>query len=195
MSDYSALERLLGLPEGSTEGSDEKQVAPLLSKGVKNKTNELETRMKKVDALDDLAPSELVKSGLSMELLEQDKVTLRNEAFEVYRIAKSILERFKEDMDERVDIGDRLYTAGGKIIESVSGSLDKLSNMLIKFRQEEEMRSLSIVDENENGTKQMTPQDWMDFVNQVRSEDEDDDEPAGIVQDAEIIDEESSDKQ
>lgn len=189
MSDYSGLERLLGLPEGSTEGSSENQVAPIISKGVKDKTNQLEKQMKKIDTLDGMAPSELVKNGLSMDVLEQDKVTLRNEAFEVYRIAKSILERFKEDIDERVDIGDRLYTAGGKIIESVSGSLDKLSNMLIKFRQEEEIKNLSIIGEEENGTKQMTPQDWISFVNEVRENDDDsDDGPVGLVEDAEIID-------
>lgn len=188
MSNYSGLERLLGLPEGSTEGSSESQVAPIISKGVKEKTHELEKQMKKIDTLDGLAPSELVKNGLSMELLEQDKVTLRNEAFEVYRIAKAILERFKEDMDERVDIGDRLYTAGGKIVESVSGSLDRLSNMLMKFRQEEEIRNLSIVTEEETGTKQMTPQDWMAFVNEVRNSGNDDEGPSGLVEDAEIID-------
>lgn len=188
MSNYSGLERLLGLPEGSTEGSSESQVAPIISKGVKEKTHELEKQMKKIDTLDGLAPSELVKNGLSMELLEQDKVTLRNEAFEVYRIAKAILERFKEDMDERVDIGDRLYTAGGKIVESVSGSLDRLSNMLMKFRQEEEIKSLSIVTEEETGTKQMTPQDWMAFVNEVRNSGNDDEGPSGLVEDAEIID-------
>ena len=193
MSDYTGLERLLGLPEGSTQGSSEEKVAPILTKGVKDKTSELEIRLKKVDALDDMAPSELVKNGLSMDLLEQDKVTLRNEAFEVYGIAKSILERFKEDIEERVDIGDRMYTAGSAVISSVSGSLDRLNNMLMKFRQDEEMKGLSILDEDENTSKQMTPQDWMAFVNEVRDEDEEADGPVGLVQDAEVIDDESED--
>jgi len=190
MSDYTGLERLLGIPEGSTAGSSESQVAPILTKGVKNKTLELEARMKKVDALDTMAPSDLVKNGLSMELLEQDKVMLRNEALDVYQIAKSILVSFKEDMDERVEIGDRLYTAGSAIISSVSGSLDRLNNMLIKFRQEEDIKGLTILGEEEdNSSKQMTPQDWMAFVNEVRDGDEEEDSPTGLIQDAEVIDE------
>lgn len=187
MSDYSGLERLLGLPEGSTQGADESEVAPTLSKGIKEKTTELEVKAKKVETLGDMAPSELVKNGLSMELLEQDKVTLRNEAFEVYQIAKTILNRFKEDIDERVDIGDRLYTAGGKIIDSVSGSLDRLNNMLIKFRQEEEIKGLAIIDEEDNGTKQMTPTDWNDFINSVHDEDNDDSKSITRIEDADIV--------
>lgn len=189
MSDYTGLERLLGLPEGSTQGSEESELAPVLTKGVKEKTNELEVRLKKADTLDDMAPSELVKNGLSMELLEADKVNMRNEAYEVYGIAKSILERFKEDIEERVDIGDRMYTAGSALISSVAGSLDKLNNMLMRFRQEEEIKGLAIIGEDNNTTsKQMTPQDWMSFVNTVRDED-DDSHPIGLVEDAEIIQE------
>lgn len=191
MANYSALEHLLGLPEGSTEGSDSSDVAPILTQGVKNKTSELEVRLKEVDVLDTLAPSELVKNGLSLELLEQDKVTLRNEAFEVYGIAKSILVRFQEDMEERVDIGGALYTAGGAVISSVSGSLDRLSNMLIKFRQEEEMKGMTILGEEDDGSKQMTPQDWVAFINEVKAED-DTEEPTGIIEEAEVIDEENN---
>ncbi len=190
MSDYSALERLLGLPEGSTEGSSESKLTPMLTDGVKDKTSELEERMKTVDTLDNLSSTELTKNGFSMEVLENDKVTLRNEAYEVYHIAKSILKRFKEDIDERVDIGDRMYTAGGKIIDSVTGSIDKLNNMLMKFRQEEELKGLAILQEdNNNSSKEMSPQDWMNFVNEVRDKEEDDDIPDGVIQDAEIIDE------
>jgi hypothetical protein len=193
MSDYTGLERLLGLPEGSTQGSTESEVAPVLTKGVKEKTNELEIRLQKADTLGDMAPSELVKNGLSMELLEADKVNMRNEAYEVYGIAKSILERFKEDIEERVDIGDRMYTAGSALISSVAGSLDKLNNMLMRFRQEEEIKGLAIIGEDDNnGSKQMSPQDWMAFVNEVRNEDDDSDDdsqPKGLVEDAEIIQE------
>jgi len=190
MPNYSALERLLGLPEGSTEGSDDTKITPILTKGVKDKTVELEVRLKEADTLGELAPSELVKNGISLELLEQDKVMLRTEALEVYGIAKSILTSFKEDIESRVEIGDRMYTAGSAIISSVSGSLDRLNNMLIKFRQEEEMKGLTILGEEENSSKQMTPQDWMAFVNEVRDE-VDDDTPTGIIQEAEIIDEEN----
>lgn len=181
MADYSGIERLLGLPEGSTQGSDPMRIAPVLSTGIKNKTNELAKKSTNLETLEDMPSSELIKAGLSLELLERDKVTIRTEAFEVYRIAKSILERFKQDIDDLVDVNDRMYASGGKLIESVTGSLDKLSNLVMKYKQDEEIKGITLVNANDDGSKDMSPQDWIAFVNQIQ------DNPLEEAKDAEII--------
>jgi hypothetical protein len=177
MANYSGIERLLGLPEGSTE-QGERDVKELLAKGVKDKTKELEKKATQLDTLDNMASSDLVKAGFTLESLEQDKVTIRTEAFEVYRIAKTLLERYKEQIDSLVDVNDRMWLAGGKMVDSVVGSLDKLTNMILKFKQEEELKNLTVLDENDDGSKEMTPGDWMNFVNEVRDDDDDDDTDA-----------------
>ena len=177
MANYSGIERLLGLPEGSTE-QGEKDVKELLAKGVQEKTKDLERQMNQLDTLDTMASSDLVKAGFSLESLERDKVTIRTEAFEVYRIAKTLLERYKEQIDGLVDVNDRMWLAGGKMIDSVVGSLDKLTNMILKFKQEEEMKNLTVLDENEDGSKEMSPDDWISFIKEVRDDDTGDDSDA-----------------
>jgi len=77
-----------------------------------------------------------------------------------------------------VDVNDRMWLAGGKMVDSVVGSLDKLTNMILKFKQEEELKNLTVLDENDDGSKEMTPGDWMNFVNEVRDDDDDDDTDA-----------------
>jgi len=72
MANYSGIERLLGLPEGSTE-QGERDVKELLAKGVKDKTKELEKKATQLDTLDNMASSDLVKAGFTLELLYAQK--------------------------------------------------------------------------------------------------------------------------
>lgn len=168
MANYSGIERLLGLPEGSTEQAD-RDIQQLLTKGVQQKTNQLEKQITKIETLDTMASSELVKCGISLEKLEMDKVTIRNEAFEVYRIAKALLERYKQQVDGLIDVNDRMWASGGKMIEAVVGSLDKLTTMILKFKQEEEMKALTMVKESDDGSKEMSASDWISFIKEVKN--------------------------
>ena len=171
MSDYSAFERLLGLPPGSTaQGEDE--LKPLLTTGIKTKTTELVKKLDQIEVLSDMPQAELVKRGFDLEVLEQDKVRIRTEAFEVYAIAKSLLTGFKEQIDRSVNPNDRMWLAGAKLVDSLTGSLDKLLNMTIKFRQEEELKGLTLVGkEEEKATKTMSAKDWLEFVKSVKEDD------------------------
>lgn len=168
MSNYTGIERLLGLPEGSTEQAD-KDIQQLLARGVQQKTTQLEKQVNKIDTLDNMATSELVKCGISVEKLEMDKVIIRNEAFEVYRIAKALLERYKQQVDGLIDVNDRMWASGGKMIEAVVGSLDRLTTMILKFKQEEEMKALTMVKDNDDGSKEMSATDWISFIKEVKN--------------------------
>jgi len=171
MSSYSALERLLGLPEGSTEGDSVEKVAPVITKGIANKTTQLQNNVTEVEMIENMSSNDIVKYGISLDMLEQDKERIRREAFEVYDIAKSILTRFKEEMDTAIEFNDRMFTAGGKIVDSVSGSLDKLTNMILKFKQDEETKMMLTNDANtDDGKKEMTPRDWVAFVREVKAD-------------------------
>lgn len=166
MADYSAFEKLLNLPPGSTEGNDINKIVPVIAKGVKDTTEQLEKAVKRVDTLESMAPSELVKHGITMEVLEQDKIDIRERAWKTYNIAEKILERYNNDITRLVDVNDRMYTAGGKLIEAVTGSLDKLYNIVQKIRQEEEMKNLTVVQDTDSG-KVMTTADWRTFIETV----------------------------
>jgi hypothetical protein len=172
MSDkFDAIERLLGLPPGSTSQSEEK-IGATLANGVKNKTKELVEKSHELEVLGSLPSSELVKSGFDIAELEQDKVRIKSEAFEVYEISKALLDGFKTQLDGLVNPSDRMWTAGAKLIDSVTGSLDRLTNMILKFKQEEEMKGLTIVGENEQTSKPMTPQDWIAYIKEVKDSEE-----------------------
>lgn len=192
MSDeFSGIEGLLGLPQGSTRDISPDEAGELLVKGVADKTKELSKGIKKVDALENMSSADLVKCGLSVESLEQDKFTIRNELFEVYRIGKALLTKYSDDVKDLVDVNDRMYTAGAKILDSVSGSLDRLGNMIMKFKQEEEMRQLTVEGDDEDGRKEMSPDQWMDFVDASKDTKQ---LPDDNVKDAEIIEPENKEE-
>lgn len=170
--EFSGIERLLGLKAGSTkeiDPNDVGKVQKVLTTAVSKKTNQLEKELNKVDTLTTrMSNSDLVKCGMSIESLEADKLTIRNEAFEVYRLCKTLLEKYMGDVDEQIDTNDRMYTAGFNGITAATNSLEKLSNMILRFKQEEEVKGLNVVENNDTGTKEMTTEDWMKFVDGVK---------------------------
>jgi hypothetical protein len=168
---YEGIEKLLGLPEGSTQRSED-ELRPLLVNGVKQKTDALQKDVTKLNVLSEMKAPDLVKHGFDLESLEQDKIRLRNEAFEVYDISRALLVRFKEQIDLAVNPNDRMWASGAKLIDSVTSSIDKLTSMVLKFKQEEEMKGLALVTEAESTTKSMSPQDWLAFVKEAKFNDE-----------------------
>ena len=71
-------------------------------------------------------------------------------------------------MDRAVNPNDRMWMAGAKLVDSVTGSLDKLLTMTMKFRQEEEMKGMTLVADEEKTSKEMTPKSWLEFVKAVK---------------------------
>jgi hypothetical protein len=167
---YAGIERLLGLPQGSTAQSED-NLRPVLVDGVKAKTKELVNKTKQMDVLDEMSASDLVKSGFDLEELEQDKIRIKTEAFEVYDISRSLLNRFRDQIDQSVNPNDRMWASGAKLIDSVTGSIDKLTNMILKFKQEEEMKGLTLMGDDESTSKTMSPKDWIAFVKEARDDD------------------------
>lgn len=167
---YAGIERLLGLPEGSTAQSED-TLRPVLVNGVKSKTKELVSKTKEMEVLGEMSSSELVKSGFDIEELEQDKIRIKTEAFEVYDISRALLDRFRDQIDQSVNPNDRMWASGAKLIDSVTGSIDKLTNMILKFKQDEEMKGLTLIGEDNSTSKSMSPQDWLAFVKEVKDVD------------------------
>ena len=170
---FSGIESLLGIKQGSTaqiDPNDVGKVQKVLTKAVEKKTEEMEKKLKKVDTLSTLPNADLVKCGLSLDMLEEDKVTLRKEAFEVYRICRSLLNKYMEDVEGQIDTSHLMYKAGFDGITSASNSLKTLTEMIMRFKQEEELKNIPLDKENANGnTKEMSPQDWMNFIDEVKT--------------------------
>lgn len=187
---FSGIESLLGIKQGSTaqiDPNDVGKVQKVLTKAVEKKTKEMEKELKKVDTLSTLPNADLVKCGLSIQSLEEDKVTLRKEAFEVYRICRTLLNKYMEDVEGQIDTSHLMYKAGFDGITSASNSLKTLTEMVMRFKQEEEIKNIPLENENGNGnTKEMSPQDWINFIDEVKVS-----ETEVNAVDAEIVEEEN----
>jgi len=183
--EFSGIERLLNLPQGSTRNLTPDQAGKVLTKGVKDKADELDKDIDKVNALDTMSGAELVKCGLSLETLEEDKINIRNQLFETQRIGMAILQKYREDTKDQIDVNDRMYLAGFAGVTAMGNVLEKIGNMILKFKQEEEIKNLGLIGEEEDGRIEVSPENLMDFIEAAKEEK---DEPEENVQDAEIID-------
>jgi len=166
MQDFSGFERELNLPQGSTEGKNQSSVAPIIAKGIKDTTEQLSRAVKKISTLEAMAPNELVKHGITIQILEQDKIDIRERAWKIYNIAEKILNVYEKDIDRLAEVNDRMYASGAKLIEAVTGSLDKLYTIIQKIRQEEDMKNLVIIQDDDE-SKVMSPDDWRKFIEGV----------------------------
>ena len=163
--DFSSIERLLNIPEGSTVNTTPEAITPVLVDGVENKTKELVQRAENATALAELSKSDLVKSGISEEALEVDRNLIRNESFEVYRIGKALLVKLYDDVKDQIGVTDRMYASCAKLLDSVNSSLGKLFEMNQKLKQEEEMKGLALLgDDSDDSSRMMSPDQWMEFV-------------------------------
>jgi hypothetical protein len=183
------LENLFDLPQGSMTNLTPDKVTPTLVDQVKLKTNDLNKQLKKTELLEDLPVSELVKTGLTLDQLEEDKELIRNETFEVYRIGKALLMKIYDDVHNQIGVNDRMYVACAKMLDSVNTSLAKLFEMNQKLKQDVEFKSLTVSGMQDDGkTKSMTPDDWMKWVESTKNSDE----PTALIPDTNIQDVEES---
>lgn len=188
MDDFlgKALEAQFNLPAGAmTDLSPDKLTSTLVDQ-VKIKTNDLSKQLKKTETLSDLPIPELVKCGLTIDQLEEDKELIRNETFEVYRIGKALLIKIYDDVKNQIGVNDRMYVACAKMLDSVNTSLAKLFEMNQKMKQDAEFKSLTVSGMQDDGkTKSMTPDDWMQWVESAKVES---DEPSALIPESNIKD-------
>lgn len=179
--DFSEIARLLNIPNIPINSTPNK-ITPVLVDGVKAKTNELVNRLDSASALSKLSKSELVKSGIDEEALEIDRNLIRNESFDVYRIGKALLVKLYDGIKDQISVNDRMYASCAKLLDSVNGSLSKLFDMNQKLKNEEEMKGLALLgDDDDDKAKMMTPDQWMDFIDATIEEDTDDEEEIPVI--------------
>ena len=82
MTDFSNLEKLLGIEEGSTKNLSEQELVPELVKGVNNKTKELSAKLKSTD----LQLAEDPNNPLLLENLENQRKQIIEDAKEINEI-------------------------------------------------------------------------------------------------------------
>ena len=132
------LETLFGMPPGSMSNISLDKDTPLLVNSVNNKTKDLSKQLKSNDLLTSMPTTELVKTGISLDQLEDDRKMLRNEAFEVYRIGRALLNKLYGDLENQIGVNDRMWASVAKMLDSVNGSVIKLFEMNQKLKQDEE---------------------------------------------------------
>ena len=164
----AAIEAMLGLPAGSTLNRSSFKVNSMLAKTVVDKANVLVTDGDMIQKYSELDTSDMVKAGISLEQLERDRFDIRKDAFDIKTIAYGIMYKLYGDINEQIAPAPQMYMAASKMIDSLVNCIARLDEMNRKMRQEEEFRSMSSVQDEGNGTKQMTPDMWIDFIDAVK---------------------------
>ena len=162
---FSMAEEHLHLPLGSTKQGllDNKQA---LSKGICDKTKELETKLKIIETKEKFNNiSEYKKFDIST--LEEDKMKIRQESHEVYDISRKCLDALVHQLDDTIQPSEKLWIAVSKMINSITSSLYKLLNMTSRLRQEEELKGIEISNNEKNTVEKefdLTPQNMNDMI-------------------------------
>jgi hypothetical protein len=184
--DFDKLEDLLGIQKGSAERLSREELIPELVKGVDNKTKELELKFKKSG---EVQKTEEPASSLSLEKLEEDRKKIIEETVLLYEIGKRLLMKLEESINDKINPTDKDFAAAGALLSSVSNSLDKLKNINREYRQEEEMRRMSLLSEssNEDGTMDLGPDAIAKFIEDHRKKTQKTEEMES-AQDAIIVD-------
>lgn len=137
---FTALEEKLKLPIGSTKEALEPHKQ--LTKRIDIKTQKLEADLKLIKAQEKMSETGLTK--LTPEVFDRDRLKVREEAHRLYDISKNFLDKLQEQVDSTLDVSDKMWSAVSSMISSVTNSLEKLVNITVKLRQEEELRSIEL---------------------------------------------------
>ena len=164
----NAIESMLGLPTGSTLKRSAFTLTPMLTKAVVEKTEVLVRDGEMIEKYGELDKTDIVKAGISLEQLERDRFDIRRDSFDVKTIANGILAKLEQDLHEQIAPTPQMYMAASKMVDSLVNCIGRLDDMNRKMRQEEEFRSMSTVQDEGNGTKQMTTGMWIDFIDAVK---------------------------
>lgn len=172
---FTALEEKLKLPIGSTkEGLKEaKQIHQVL----KTKVDMVVKNNQAIERKEKLSENGLIK--LSPETFDRDRERIRNEAWRLYHIVSNLLDKLNEQLDNTIDISADLWSSASSLATSVSNTLDKIVNITIKLRQEEDLRQIElqkVADANkaldDDGTVELVPAQMNSFIMQIVEEED-----------------------
>ncbi len=178
MDKNTDLEKLLGLPIGSTRNG-EKDLNNTIARGIVRKTKELVDEDSKISGAEKLHTTEMVKYGYTKEGIEEQKALIVEQSTQTIEIARALVDKFMDEILGQYSPGDKLYTAGAKLVDSLTNSISSLSAIVLKMEQQEQKkRELELkanekkaIETNEDGTKvaNMSPREWIDFVRSVQN--------------------------
>lgn len=155
--DFGDLEKLLGIPPGSTVDNSTGQVKPNMDNlvsGIDNKTKELSQQFENSSKQIKDASSD----SYSIEKLDADRKKIIEEAEMIYQISLRILKKLERDIEDKISPDAKLYASAGPLVNSVASNLKIISDLKTKYRQEEEMKLLTSasLSDAENGSLDMS---------------------------------------
>lgn len=143
--DFGDLEKLLGIPPGSTIDNTTGEIKPNMDNlvsGIDNKTKELSKQFDQT--------SKQISDGntnnanaFTIEQLDADRKKIIEEAEMIYQISLRILKKLEKDIDDKISPDAKLYASAGPLVNSVSANLKIISDLKTKYRQEEEFKKLT----------------------------------------------------
>lgn len=186
--EINALEKLLGMPQGSTKKLDPDDVMPKLIEGIDSKTKDIAEKADKINAISNMTTEDKLKAGISEEQLEKYRREVVDDAIKVKNISMILLEKMKKDVEDKVVVSDKLWAAVPAMCSSAMMNIEKMGSIISKYRQEEEMKRLTMITQEttEDGRIELNPVNLAKLIAEHKQRI---DKPADIkATDAEIVD-------
>lgn len=159
LDEINALEKLLGMPQGSTKSLNADEVVPALVEGIENKTKDLADKADKISNIQKMDPQDKIKSGITEEQLDTYRQEVIDDAVKVKNISMKLLEKMKKDIEDKIVVTPQLWAAAPAMLSSVMGNISKIGELVARYRQEEEMKRLTTVSQEttEDGKIELSP--------------------------------------
>lgn len=169
---YSELETRIGVPLGSTAKALSEGKKPDIVTKMQISTGNLAGEIKNI-----AVKPEAATGGYDLNTLDDDKARIRRETFEMYDIAKQMMQALHQQINDAINPSDKMWASAAKMVESVSSTLKNLLDMTVKLRQEEDLKQISIASKEtavENGEIELGCDAISDFIEncQKKSRDE-----------------------
>lgn len=143
--EINTLEKLLGMPQGSTKKLNPDEIAPAIAQGIENKTKDLADKAKQINALESLDAQDKLKSGITDEQLDEYRREHLEDAQKVKKISMKLLTKLEKDIEDKIVVDPKLWASVSPMLTSVMTNIKTLSEMVTRYRQEEEMRRLTTI--------------------------------------------------
>lgn len=157
--DINTLEQLLGIPEGSTKNLTPDEVTPVIVQGIDNKTKDLTQKANQINAIQNMDSQEKIKSGITDDELDGYRRELLEDAQRVKKISLKLLTKLEKDIEDKIIVPDKLWAAASPMLTSVMNNLKVVAEMVTRYRQEEEMKRLTVITQEttEDGKIELSP--------------------------------------
>jgi hypothetical protein len=123
------------------------------------------------DTKPDNLPEIKKNNEITMALLEEDRIRIRNDSYDIFNMTHAILKKVYLDMTNSTAPSDKMLVAFARLSDSASSTLERLNMLVQKYRREEELRGATVAKQINPEEIEMSNNDFLAVIDDARSED------------------------